>query len=248
MAMHALLEAKAVTKYFGGHKAIDNLSIKIGRQELRCIIGPNGSGKTTFFNLVTGKYKPDDGKIFFRGKDITGLQIADICRRGIGRKFQIPNIFDQLSVIDNLTLAITGKNRFGSLLINNSQKKLRLELERLLEIVKLTNERTKQASALSYGQKQWLEIGMVLGNGPDLILLDEPTAGMTTQETEKTAELVKSLFKETAIVIIEHDVNFVREVGGRVTVFHRGTVLAEGLFSEIAAHQTVRDVYLGEEA
>jgi urea transport system ATP-binding protein len=242
-----LLEVNNLTKYFGGHKAIDSLSLRISKGELRCIIGPNGSGKTTFFNLVTGKYKPDHGSIFFKGNDITGLDIAEICRNGIGRKFQVPNIFDQLSVMDNLSLAVTGKNPFGSLLMNNSKKGQRQELERLLGIIKLFDRRNEKASALSHGEKQWLEIGMVLANRPDLMLLDEPTAGMTTQETQQTVDLVRSLFKEATIVVIEHDVDFVREIGGRVTVFHRGAILADGTFSEIAANTTVRDVYLGEE-
>jgi urea transport system ATP-binding protein len=243
-----ILKVEAVTKYFGGHKAIDNLSLGVRTGELRCIIGPNGSGKTTLFNLITGKLKPNNGKIVFKGENITGLEVAEICRRGIGRKFQVPNIFGEMSVIDNLVLAASGKNKFFTLLTNNSRKSTKAEIEDILERIRLTDKRNEKADSLSHGQRQWLEIGMVLVNKPDLILLDEPTAGMTIQETHQTSEIVRSLSGAVTIIVIEHDLIFVRDIGGDVTVLYRGAILAEDCFEGIACNQLCRDVYLGEDA
>jgi urea ABC transporter ATP-binding protein UrtD len=240
-----ILSTQGLEKHFGGLYAIDGLEFSLEEGELRCLIGPNGAGKTTFFNLVTGYLRPDRGTIRFRGTSIVGLAPHEICRRGIGRKFQVPNVFYDLTVADNLSVAQHGKVGLGPLIFRQPGRSQSDEVEEMLEVIALSSERDYPASALSHGEKQWLEIGMALINRPSLLLLDEPTAGMTAEETRETARLIKRLSKGLTTVVIEHDIKFVREIADVVTVLHRGKALAQGLFQEIADNETVRNTYLG---
>jgi len=245
MDRHPILSTRGLEKHFGGLHAIDGLEFTLHEGELRCLIGPNGAGKTTFFNLVTGHLKPTRGTIHFRGARINGLTPHAICRRGIGRKFQVPNVFYDLTVADNLSVAQHGKCGLGQLIFESPGHSHTDEIEEMLEVIGLQAKRDYLASALSHGEKQWLEIGMVLINKPSLLLLDEPTAGMTAEETHETAQLIKRLSQGLTTVVIEHDIKFVREIAEIVTVLHRGRVLAEGPFQEIADNEMVRDIYLG---
>lgn len=240
-----ILETKGLTKKFGGIVAIDSLDLVIKKGELRCIIGPNGAGKSTLFNLVTGLIKPTSGNVTFRGKNITGLSPDKVSRLGIGRKFQIPSVFLGMSVDENLRLALHGKHGLRGLL-KSTNKTDEQELKRILELIGLPEKAGLPASELSHGEKQWLEIGMVLIDNPTLMLLDEPTAGMSPEETAKTARIIKKISEITSIVVIEHDINFVREIARIVTVLHRGCKLAEGTLQEIALNQEVKDVYFGK--
>ncbi|HEY5210188.1 MAG TPA: urea ABC transporter ATP-binding protein UrtD [Stellaceae bacterium] len=242
----SLLYLDGVTVSFDGFKALNALSFVIDRGELRCIIGPNGAGKTTMMDVVTGKTRPDEGQIIFDGTvDLTRLDEAAIANLGIGRKFQKPTVFENLSVFDNLELArktargIT-RTLFARLLANE-----RDAIDAMIRRIGLAGREWALAGALSHGQKQWLEIGMLLMQDAQLLLLDEPVAGMTDRETEATAELVRSLAGEHTIVVVEHDMEFVRSLASRVTVLHEGSVLADGSIDFVQAHQGVIDVYLG---
>ena len=243
----SLLETRSLVKHFGGVHAIDGLDFSLQEGELRCLIGPNGAGKTTFFNLITGYLKPNNGTIHFQGGPITGLSPHVICWKGIGRKFQVPNIFYDLTVVDNLRVAQHGKTRLGRLLFKSGDLEQGEQIDEMLETISLQDKRDYLASSLAHGEKQWLEIGMVLVNRPSLLLLDEPTAGMTAKETRETARLIGRLSQGLTTVVIEHDIKFVREIAGVVTVLHRGRILAQGSFDEIAQDETVRNVYLGRE-
>jgi urea ABC transporter ATP-binding protein UrtD len=233
----AILRTEDLYKEFDGIVATDHLDYEMEAGEIQCIIGPNGAGKTTFFNLVTGVLAPDSGAIHFDGRDITGQDIHEIARRGIVRKYQTPSVYDDMSVRRNIQVAF-GEDRPDD------------ERERLAEIADLigiADRLDERAGTLDHGTKQWLEIGMVLANGPRLVLLDEPTAGMTTEETTRTAELITSINEAegVSIIAIEHDIEFVRQLSSRVTVLHNGSVLAQGSVSEIEANQDVQSVYLG---
>jgi urea transport system ATP-binding protein len=241
------LETRKLTRLYGGLVAIDNLDFRVRRGELRCLIGPNGAGKTTLFNLVTAKVHPSRGQVFFNGEDITRLSQRDICQRGIGRKFQVPSVFTDLTVVDNLRVARRGKNKLASLLRSAYDESVEEDVEKILADVRLSDKRDARAGSLSHGEKQWLEIGMVLVNKPELLLLDEPTAGMTVEETHETAKLIKSISAGLTTIIIEHDINFVREMADIITVLHRGALLAEGPLEEIAKNEMVRNVYLGKQ-
>lgn len=243
-----LLATQELTKSFGGMKAVDSLSLEFKEGELRCIIGPNGSGKTTLFNLLTGEFRPTSGTVKFDGRDITNQSIHKISKLGICRKFQNPNIFDELSVQDNLRVSIISDQKIRKLFKKNDESEINFEIDRILSIVDLSDKREYLAESLSHGEKQWLEIGMVLIKKPRIVLLDEPTAGMTSSETHKTSALIKNIGSLTTVIVIEHDLDFIRSLNGRITVLNLGKFLAEGLYDEIAANQTVRDVYLGDEA
>ena len=243
-----MLEIRGLHKRFGGLTVIANLDLSVAAGELRCIIGPNGAGKTTLFNLISGKLRPDKGKILFEGKNICGYSVNRIARMGIGRKFQSPTVFDELSVWDNLAVAGNGHSPNARLFTTSLSSALLGRTEEILETVKLARHRDRSAGALSHGEKQWLEIGMIMLNEPRLVLLDEPTAGMTLMETAQTADLVRKVFRNCTAIIIEHDISFVRRLDSAVTVLHRGGVMREGRFREVAADPLVRSVYLGEEA
>ncbi len=242
-----VLETRNLTKQFGGVVAVNELNYAVEEGELRCLIGTNGAGKTTLFNLVTGALKPTSGEVYFRGVNITGLSPHQICRMGIGRKFQSPNIFQELSVSDNIRVAAQGKSGFLGLALHAYDETFEDQLPTLLKSIRLYEKKDLRASSLSHGQQQWLEIGMVLANRPSLLLLDEPTAGMTMAETRETVGLIRDISAGMTTIVIEHDIGFVREIAETVTVMYRGRVLAEGCLDEVERDEMVRDVYLGRQ-
>jgi urea transport system ATP-binding protein len=241
-----ILYLEDVNVSFDGFKAINNLSLDIGVGELRCIIGPNGAGKTTMMDIITGKTRPDSGQVFFGSTiDLLRHNEPEIAQMGIGRKFQKPTVFEHLTVFENLELALkTAKGVAASMLF-----KLKAEhkdrLSEVLHTIHLENHLLRQAGNLSHGQKQWLEIGMLLMQDPKLLLLDEPVAGMTDQETERTAELFLSLKGKHSLMVVEHDMAFIRQIADVVTVLCDGSVLAQGSFDDVQDDERVIDVYLG---
>ena len=240
------LYLSGVSKSFDGFKAINNLSIVIAEGELRAVVGPNGAGKTTMLDIITGKTRPDDGRVIWgEDTDLTKLDEADCARLGIGRKFQKPTVFETLSVADNLMLALAGDRGVPATLRHRQNGRPWARIGEQLEIVGLAGARERLAGSLGHGQKQWLEIGMLLAQEPRLLLVDEPAAGMTDAETMKTAELLRSIAGERSVVVIEHDMDFVRALDCKVTVLHRGSVLAEGSLDHISADPEVIEVYLG---
>jgi urea transport system ATP-binding protein len=243
----ALLYLNGVHVAFDGFKAINNLSLTIEPGEMRAIIGPNGAGKTTMMDIITGKTKPDTGDVFFDGGkvDLTLLDETRIAELGIGRKFQKPTVFESQTVEDNLLLALNVDHRVRGTLFWRETKDETETIERVLETIRLKDAREALAGNLSHGQKQWLEIGMLLAQDPKLLLVDEPVAGMTDVETHQTAELLKEINKHKTVVVVEHDMTFVRELGVKVTCLHEGTVLAEGTIDDVSANERVIEVYLG---
>ena len=238
-----------VTVSFDGFKALNALSLAINVGELRCIIGPNGAGKTTMMDCITGKTQPDSGKVFFGSNiDLLRLKEPEIAQVGVGRKFQKPTVYEQLSVFENLELALKADRRVRASLFSRLNGTQLDKLGEVLQLIHLKDEAQRTAGLLSHGQKQWLEIGMLLMQEPKLLLLDEPVAGMTDEETERTAELFLSLEGQHSLVVVEHDMKFVDQLTeGRktVTVLHEGSVLAEGKLSEVQANDKVVEVYLG---
>jgi urea transport system ATP-binding protein len=231
---------------FDGFKAINNLSLIIAPGEMRAIIGPNGAGKTTMMDIITGKTRPDEGDVFFDGRiDLTRLDETEIAELGIGRKFQKPTVFESQSVEDNLRLALNIDHRVRRTLFWRETRDEQKRIEGVLETIRLTDARNQLAGSLSHGQKQWLEIGMLLAQDPKLLLVDEPVAGMTDVETHQTAELLKEINRDKTVVVVEHDMTFVRELGVRVTCLHEGSVLAEGTIDQVSANERVIEVYLG---
>jgi urea transport system ATP-binding protein len=242
----ALLYLDGVTVSFDGFRALNNLSLTVEAGEMRAIIGPNGAGKTTMMDVVTGKTRPEAGEVFFDGMhDLTRLDEAAIAELGIGRKFQKPTVFESHTVEDNLRLALKSDRRVRSTLWSRESLRERELIEAILETVRLTHVRGRLAAGLSHGQKQWLEIGMLLAQDPKLLLVDEPVAGMTDAETRQTAELLKRINRERTVVVVEHDMTFVRELDVRVTVLHEGAVLAEGSIDQVSQNERVIEVYLG---
>ena len=241
-----ILYLEGVGVSFDGFRAIDNLNLVVDAGELRCIIGPNGAGKTTMMDIVTGKTRPDAGRVVFGDHtDLLTLDEPDIARTGIGRKFQKPTVFERHSVFENLELAMAGSRRVGDLLRAGISVEQGDRIMDALEIAGLGDVAGRQAGALSHGQKQWLEIAMLLMQDPLLMLVDEPVAGMTHQEMDKTAELLVSLAGQRSVVVVEHDMDFVRSIARKVTVLHQGSVLAEGSMDQVQNDQRVIDVYLG---
>lgn len=241
-----IIYLEAVSVSFDGFKALNNLNLTIDAGELRCIIGPNGAGKTTMMDVITGKTRPDAGTCFFgQTLDLTHMTEPEIAHAGIGRKFQKPTIFENHTVFENLELAMkTDKRAWTSLFAWLSQEG-RDRIADTLKQIRLDGEADRQAGLLSHGQKQWLEIGMLLMQEPQLLLLDEPVAGMTDDETERTGELFKSLAGKHSLVVVEHDMAFIEQLGGKVTVLHEGSVLAEGDLATVQADPRVIEVYLG---
>ena len=231
---------------FDGFQALSKLSLQIDIGELRCVIGPNGAGKTTMMDVITGKTRPDTGTVFFgQTIDLTRLSEAEIAHAGVGRKFQKPTIFEQHSVFENLELAMKADKRVRKTLfsvLSSEQKDL---ISENLKTIRLQDSADRIAGLLSHGQKQWLEIGMLLMQEPKLLLLDEPVAGMSDDETERTAELFLSLAGKHSLVVVEHDMAFIEKIARKVTVLHEGSVLAEGLMAQVQAHPRVIEVYLG---
>lgn len=235
-----------VSVSFDGFKALNELSLVVEPREMRAIIGPNGAGKTTMMDVITGKTRPDEGEVLFGGEiDLTKMGEAEIANLGIGRKFQKPTVFEHLTVNENLVLAFAGDRRAMSSAFWSESPKETARIDELLGIVRLGHSRDRLAGSLSHGQKQWLEIGMLLAQEPKLLLVDEPAAGMTDAETHQTALLLKEINKDRTVVVVEHDMGFVRELGVRVTVLHEGSVLAEGSLDQVSADPRVIEVYLG---
>lgn len=241
-----VLEVKNIAVSFDGFKAIDDLSLSVMEKELRVVIGPNGAGKTTLLDIICGKTKPDSGSVRYRDEELTKLEEFEITRLGVARKFQTPSIYENLTVFENFVLSIPkGRGVFGSLFFKVDQG-IRTLIETYARRVFLENVLNMKAAVLSHGQKQWLEIGMMLIQRPDLILLDEPVAGMSSREREATAELLRGVAEEAAVMVIEHDMEFVRRIANKITVMHQGKVLCEGTVDEVQSDPQVIEVYLGE--
>ena len=242
----ALLYLDGVEKTFDGYKALRGLSLILAPGEMRAIIGPNGAGKTTMMDVITGKTRPDVGDVVFEGDiDLTRLDETAIVELGIGRKFQKPTVFETQTLEDNIRLALKDPRDPFSALFGVRNRIAMERIEAILERVRLIEFRRKLGGDLSHGQKQWLEIGMLLAQEPKLLLVDEPVAGMTDAETETTAELLVEINKERSVVVVEHDMSFVRALGVKVTVLHEGAVLAEGSIDAVSQNERVIEVYLG---
>jgi urea transport system ATP-binding protein len=245
--MSTLLEVSGVSVTFDGFRAINNLSFRIGEAELRAVIGPNGAGKTTFMDIVTGKTKPDEGRVIWGEKSVNLLKMneAKIAQAGIGRKFQKPTVFENQTVQENLLMALKKPRGWLPVL---SYRATAGDLDKVAELAReigLLDELPRKSGELSHGQKQWLEIGMLLAQEPRLLLVDEPAAGMTPQEREHTTDLLLEAAKTRAVLVVEHDMEFVRRLNCKVTVLHEGSVLAEGSLDHVTSNQEVIDVYLG---
>jgi len=242
----ALLYLDGVTVSFDGFRALNELSFTVDPGEMRAIIGPNGAGKTTMMDVVTGKTRPQKGDVLFDGRyRLTDLYESDIAELGIGRKFQKPTVFESHTVEDNLRLALKADRRARAALMWHDSAEENARIDRIFETTRLAALRARAAASLSHGQKQWLEIGMLLAQEPKLLLVDEPVAGMTDAETHQTAELLKEINRERTVVVVEHDMAFVRELGVKVTVLHEGAVIAEGTIDQVSANERVVEVYLG---
>ncbi|WP_249690751.1 urea ABC transporter ATP-binding protein UrtD [Stappia sp. WLB 29] len=245
-ATGSLLYLDGVSVSFDGFKALNNLSFLIGRNEMRAIIGPHGAGKTTMMDVITGKTRPDTGTLLFGEKlDLTRHDEAEIAGFGIGRKFQKPTVFESHTVEDNIALALKAPRGPFATLFHRREREESARIDALLELVRLIGRREDLAGDLSHGQKQWLEIGMLLAQDPQLLLIDEPAAGMTDAETAATADLLRDIAQSHSVVVVEHDMTFVRALGVKVTVLHEGSVLAEGSLDHVSSDQKVIDVYLG---
>jgi urea transport system ATP-binding protein len=243
---HTILYLDGVSVSFDGFRAINNLSLVLDKGEMRAIIGPNGAGKTTMMDIVTGKTRPDDGEVFFNGSvDLTKHDEAEIAMMGIGRKFQKPTVFESHSVEDNIMLSLNGPRSIFPALFHRSSTQERQRIDEILATIRLDEKRNDLAANLSHGQKQWLEIGMLLAQDPKLLLVDEPVAGMTDAETEETARLLKEIAKTHSVIVVEHDMHFVRELDVKVTCLHEGSVLSEGTLDFVSADERVVEVYLG---
>jgi len=247
MRKNNLLELKNVSVSFEGFFALNELNISLKKGELRAIIGPNGAGKTTFLDVITGKVKPKFGEVLFNGKSVIGKKEHKIARVGVGRKFQSPRIFENLTVEENLEFSVSQGVSTFKLITTQTTKEKKQEIEKLLNVINLTNSSKVKAGALSHGQKQWLEIAMLLGQKPSLMLVDEPVAGLTDEETDLTADLLKSLAGKNTVVVIDHDMEFIRRLDSDVTVLNQGTVLCEGKMEKIQNDPKVIEVYLGKE-
>ena len=231
---------------FDGFKAINNLSLCIEPGEMRAIIGPNGAGKTTMMDIITGKTRPDSGQVLFKNNiDLTQYDEAEIANIGVGRKFQKPSVIESLTVFENLELSLKGSRSVWQALFYKLSEDGLKKINDILELINLNEKRDDIAANLSHGQKQWLEIGMLISQEPELLLIDEPAAGMTDEETMKTAELFKKLAKNHSLVVVEHDMDFIAALECKVTVLHEGSVLAEGSLSTVQNNQKVIEVYLG---
>jgi len=240
--MSVLLETKNLSKNFAGLVANQDIQFSLEAGSIRCVIGPNGAGKTTFISMISGHLSPTEGRILYKNQDVTGFSVMRRARIGIARKFQTPTVFDNLTTYQNIELAVLGTGR--------SRAKRHGRIFEVLELIRLSDAWDRPVQFLSHGQRQWLEVGLLIAIEAELLLLDEPTAGMTAEETGSTARLVQMLAREfkLSVIIIEHDINFIRNLRAPVTVLHLGRVLLEGSFEEVAANDQVREVYLGHEA
>lgn len=239
------LELQDLTVSFSGFLAVDKVNLKIKKGETRVVIGPNGAGKTTIIDMITGKTKPTSGKIMINGIDITGENPEVIAsKHKVGRKFQGPNVFDYMTVEENVEVALAGNSTVSKTFFYKKTKKIREDIESILKNINLFEKRDMLTTSLSHGERQWLEIGMVIAQNPQIITLDEPTAGMTADETYKTGELIKTLMKDQTVIVVEHDIDFVKQIAENVTVLHQGKLLAEGTYEEVTKNPDVIRVYL----
>ena len=245
--MSQLLEVSGVSVSFDGFKAINNLTFQIGEAEMRAVIGPNGAGKTTFMDIITGKTQPDEGHVLWgaRSQSLLAMSESQIAQAGVGRKFQRPTVFEDQSVGDNLMLALRKDRNPLSVLFFKASSRDREKVAELADQIGLLAALGRKSGELSHGQKQWLEIGMLLAQDPRLLLVDEPAAGMTGAEREQTTELLVEAAKTRAVVVVEHDMEFVRRLNCKVTVLHEGSVLAEGSIDHVTSNEKVIEVYLG---
>ncbi|GAA6177397.1 urea ABC transporter ATP-binding protein UrtD [Sulfitobacter pacificus] len=245
--MSTLLEVSGVSVSFDGFRAINNLSFRVAEAELRAVIGPNGAGKTTFMDIVTGKTKPDEGRVIWGEKSVSLLKMSEakIAQAGVGRKFQKPTVFEDQTVQENLQMALKKPRGWLAVLGYRTSAD---DLDKIVDLAKqigLSDALTRKSGELSHGQKQWLEIGMLLAQEPRLLLVDEPAAGMTPEEREHTTDILLEAARTRAVVVVEHDMDFVRRLNCKVTVLHEGSVLAEGSLDHVTSNQDVIDVYLG---
>ncbi len=241
-----LLYLNGVTVSFDGFRALNNLSLAVESGEMRAIIGPNGAGKTTMMDVVTGRTRPEGGDVFFEGShDLSKLDETQIATLGIGRKFQKPTVFEMHTVEDNLLLALKNDRRPRAAMRWHETVDEKTRIDGILDTIRLSPVRARLAGSLAHGQKQWLEIGMLLAQEPKLLLVDEPVAGMSDAETQQTAELLKEINRDKTVIVVEHDMHFVRELGVKVTCLHEGTVIAEGTIDQVSSNQRVIEVYLG---
>ena len=241
-----ILYLDGVTVSFDGFRALNALSMTIESGEMRAIIGPNGAGKTTMMDVVTGKTRPDSGKVLFNGTiDLTKLDEAQTAQLGIGRKFQKPTVFESHSVRHNLELALAADRKVFATLFHRAARTAQSRIDEILGVIRLGAQADNLTSSLSHGQKQWLEIGMLLAQEPKVLLVDEPAAGMTDAETEATVTLLREIAQTKSVVVVEHDMSFVRDLGVKVTVLHEGSVLSEGSFEHVSSDPKVIEVYLG---
>lgn len=245
--MTALLELRQVSVSFDGFWALNDLNLSLTPGELRAVIGPNGAGKTTFLDVITGKVRPTKGDVFFRGRSLVGISEHRIARLGIGRKFQTPRVYQNLTPRRNLELAVKGSHSPFTLLFGSLSACQRDRVQQLLAVVGLEAHASQQAGSLSHGQKQWLEIAMLLAQDPEVLLVDEPVAGLSDEETERTGELLRSLAGDHTVLVIEHDMDFIHELNCPVTVLHEGHVLCEGSMDAVQRDPRVIEVYLGVE-
>jgi len=239
MPGEVVLETRDLSMRFGGVVAVDRVNFTLWENELRCLIGPNGAGKSTFFKCLTGQLKPSEGDILLRDRHVAGLEPHELANRGIGIKTQVPSVFDGLSVHENIWLSARSDHPHGTAARMTDE---------ILERLRLNAIREQPVGQLAHGQRQWVELGLVLVREPWLILLDEPTAGMTHEEVERTAELIQEMNRTATIIVVEHDMQFIRMIANKVTVFHQGRILMEDTMDVVSRDERVRDVYLGKQA
>jgi urea transport system ATP-binding protein len=240
-----LLEVSNITVSFDGFKAVDDLSFVVDKNEIRAVIGPNGAGKTTLLDLISGKTQPSDGAVKFKGNDITGFKEYEIVDKGVGRKFQTPSVYEELTVFENLEMAYPSSRGWFATWRFQRTKAVTERVHEIAEIIYLSDHLDDRAENLSHGQKQWLEIGSLLMQNPELMMLDEPVAGMSVQERERTAELLNTLCNGRSVIVVEHDMQFVKRIAHKVTVLHQGKLLAEGKMEAVQSDPKVIEVYLG---
>jgi urea transport system ATP-binding protein len=244
--MAELLQVSQLTTKVSGYTILKNLDFSIEENELRVLLGPNGAGKTTLIAMITGQFKPNSGRIVFGGQDITGWAPDKIFQAGISRKFQVPNMYETLSVFDNIMVSLKSDRRVFKYLGRGLSGEERDRIWSILEFIELADRANDPADTLSHGERQWLELGMLIASNPKMLLLDEPTTGMTEEGKFKTAELIQRIAQNHTVLLVEHDMHIVRQIGRKVTVLHQGQVLAEGPLAEVVANETVRAVYLGK--
>lgn len=244
--MAAILEVKALTTRVSGFTILDELDFSVDENELRVLLGPNGAGKTTLIAMITGQYKPNSGHIYFGGRDITGWAPDRVYAAGISRKFQVPNMYETLSVYDNVMVSLQGPRKVFKYIFRPLKPAENERIWEILELIELAGKANDPADTLSHGERQWLELGMMVASNPKLVLLDEPTTGMTEAGKQKTVKLISRIAESHTVLLVEHDMHIVRQLANIVTVMHQGKVLAQGSLQEVVANEEVRAVYLGK--